>query len=379
MIEHATFWQDVFCIVLWIVILLTFLKGYYKPYVVSYTRRRIGILLVALFSIFSYIDGDYFNYKKIYNDVASGSRWHFEDIYFWIIENVATDYITFRVIVWGGATLLLFWAYKRLAEKIDLTLFIFVLCYLPYFAYARASVSMALIMLGLSYIVKPIKNAKNASVFCGFLLLGSSWFFHQSGIIGITAALASLVWMNVSKKKYSKLLLFFVPVAAFLMGYVVKGFVNFDLSSDYIMISEYAKNDYFTSSVNSFIDSMGGGIGFFIQNALSLGSLYITIYLYYKLVKLGEFIKLPPNIRVMAAYVFFIDLIAFGILVSPSSFSAMHYRISFFAMPANAIFLASIKIRSLQTKIYNVVFYTAAIGSTYNLFYSFYRMAVSSL
>ncbi len=371
--EHATILQDLFCLGLWIVLLLTFGKGNRYPYTNRKSNILLGVFLIALFSVFSYIDGDFFNYKLIYNDVASGISWHFEEVYFWIINNVAKSYFDFRVIVWGGATLLLFWAYRRVSESVPLALFIFVLCYLPWFAYARASVSMALILLGTSFFYNPIKGGSLFSKIIGIAIVCSAFFFHQSAIIGIVAALASFFMVRINKK-YLIAILVLIPLVVLMMGYFLE---SISLIGNDSLISQSAINDYFNTSSGKKTGLWGEGMGFILQNLISLGGLYLTAALYVILVFNGSYEELPKRIRAVASYVFVVVLIAFGFALNATGMAnVLHYRIMYFAMPANAVFLASVKIHRYKRSFFKLIYIISAFGAAYNLFYSFYRCLV---
>lgn len=376
--EHATILQDFLCIFIYCMIVFLLLKGYSKPYNTKKPNLILAIALIIVLCVFSYIDGDYFHYKILYLQERYGIKSRLEDVYGWIIYNMSPTYTAFRIIVWGSATILLVWAIRRLSDNFNMTIFIYTLCYLPWFIYARASLSIALIMLGLSLLIKPLGGKRFVSLLFGVALIGSSWYFHQSALIGIVAAVGALAMKNLKKKSTSILIIILVPIAMFVMGYLLNNFMVMDLESDSSMITSSRRVDYFEVDTSSSL--FGEGIGFVIQNLLSLGSLYLSAFLYYLLINDGIYGQMNEAVRICSSYVFIITLAALGVaLNSIGNTYVLHYRILFFAMPANAVFLTTVNMNKLKRPLYKIIFGMAAIGSIYSMIYSFYRVIVTNI
>lgn len=297
--EHATILQDLFCIIIYSMIVFLLLKGYSRPYKIKKQNRIMAIMLIIVLCVFSYIDGDYFHYKILYLQEQYGIKSRLEDVYGWIIHNISPTYTVFRIIVWGSATILLVGAVRRLSDNLNMTLFIFTICYLPWFIYARASLSMAIIMLGLSLLIKPLGSRRFVSLLLGVALIGSSWFFHQSALIGIVAAVGALAMKNLKKKSTSILIIILVPIAMFVVGYLLNKFMVMDLESDSSMITSSRRNDYFEVDTSSSL--LGEGIGFVIQNLLSLGSLYLSAFLYFLLINDGIYGQMNEAVRICSS------------------------------------------------------------------------------
>lgn len=376
MAEHATLIQIVFCWIVWILTFIVLSQSNRFPFELNKKRRFIGIILILVFCLFNYIDGDYFHYKSMYNDAVNGFRYHLEDVYFWIIDNIANTYTLFRLIVWGGALLLLLLTYRRISEKPDLSLYYFFICFIPWFAYARASLAMAMILFGMSLIVKPIKASRIISFLSGFSIMGCAWFFHSSAIVGIVAAVASLFLMN-GKRFTIIMLVVLAPLFIYFLSFFVDSFMAMDLSTD-DMITSQKRDTYLLGGGPGSV--LGGGIGFILQNLISLGGLYLTAIYFIVISINGSFLQIPLRIRLYASYVFSIVIIAFSLVMLGSvNAYVLHYRILFFAMPANAIFLCSMRFIERNKSFYRIILIISVIGALYTLLYSTYRIMLNVL
>lgn len=374
--EHSTLIQIFFCWLLWFAAVYVLSRSSKIPYKINKQARVFGILLILLFCLFNFIDGDYFHYKVMYNDAKVGLQYHLEAVYFWIIDNLSPTYTIFRLIVWGGALSLLLLTYKRISEKPDLTLYYFVLCFIPWFAYARVSLAISMILFGASLVVKPLKVGKKLSFILGLGIMGCAWFFHSSAIVGVVAAIASLFLMK-GRRSTIIVLILATPVLLILLSYAVDAFMLMDLSSE-DMITGQKRDNYLQGGRNGSM--LGGGIGFILQNLISLGGLYLTAIYFISLSLKGKFLQIPIHIRLFACYVFCIVMIAFG-LASFGNVSAyvLHYRILFFAMPANAIFLCSMRFVKENHSFYRMILALSCSGAIYTMLYSTYRVMLRTI
>lgn len=374
MTERATIIQIIFCWIVWIVTVIILNKSSRSPYKLNPRSRFIGILLILVFCVYNYIDGDYFHYKTMYIDAIHGLQYHMESVYFWIIDNIAKTYTLFRLIVWGGALMLLLATYKRIAEKPDLCLYYFFICFIPWFAYARASLAMAMILFGMSFIIKPLKRGKIISYALGFTVMGCAWFFHGSAIVGIVAAVASLFLMN-GKRSTIIMLIVISPILLLLLRYAVDSFMTMDLSTE-DMITSQKRDNYLQGGGGRSLFS--GGIGFILQNLISLGGLYLTAVYFLVISIKGDFLRMPIQVRLYASYVFSIVIIAFSLAMLGSVDAyVLHYRTLFFAMPANAIFLCSMKFMEENKTFFRIILTASCIGAIYTLLYTTYRVMLN--
>ena len=88
-----------FNIVLFIFALLCFTKAKKSPFYISSTgRKNFGIFLILIFFVFAFWGSDWFHVADFYPQLQAGNKTHMEDVYVWIAQNIAPNYIVFRII-----------------------------------------------------------------------------------------------------------------------------------------------------------------------------------------------------------------------------------------------------------------------------------------
>ena len=369
--ENLKVWQGLFDLFLWGVIVLILSPALKYPYKLIKSRRVFGILLILLFCIFPFWGGDYFHYKDSFDIIKMGGYTHLEAMYSWLILNVVDDYSIFRLIIWGFALTLLFLAYKRVGQNFDQALYYFAALYLPWFSYARASLAMACILLGITFLVKPIRRFKIMSMIMGVTMVGGAIFFHKSAIVGMVAVLATFFVSDTKRNKIILTILLY-PIAVYFIAKAMDYYMMMDFSFDEetnIFVSE-RKRDRFLSGSGGF---RFRGLGATIGDILNRGSmLLMPICFVYFAVK-GYYQKLTKIEKYFGAYVLCIVLLAVGfILTTGYSTQILFYRTLFYAYPANAVFLSAIKSRNEIKGLPNVIYWMGFAGSAYVLLYATY-------
>lgn len=367
--EIATPLQLLFDIVLWLAVVLLLWPAYNPPHTITKTKRRIGYLLLLLFCLFPFWGGDYFHYKDEFYDVLNGGYPHVEPVYQWVMFNLSFEsYLLFRLIIWGGALLLLLKAYSRSSSNFDECILLFAACYLPLFSYARVSLSISLIILGLSFVVSDRGYRSIVSVFFGLTIIGCSEFFHRSAIIGIAAAIASLFLMN-AKKGTIFLVIIILPLAVYLIGFALQYISDLDLDND-MFVSSQLINTYLDSTKRGTI---GGGLGEVLMILLARIPLYLSAILYLKLVINGSYSSFTIAERVLSSFAFCCILLGALFLIDFGfNTNVFHYRTLNLALPANAVFLAAVYKHNFNRVFCGVVLWTTVIGVLYSLSYSLY-------
>lgn len=365
--------QALFDLFLWGVIFFTLYPAHKFPYKLPKFRRVLGILLIFLFCLFPFFGGDYFHYMVSYEEAKfANGYYHIEDVYVWIVQNICNSYLQFRVIVWGSALLLTVLAYKRLVENTDLPLFYLGVFYLPWFAYARVSLAMALIFFGLSLLAKPLEHMKKLSCIMGLGIMFSSLFFHRSAVIGIIAALGSLLLSNPKKRTVVQLVVFF-PLILIVMKTLLGYFMNLDLSYD-DYISGRQRDTYLYS------ESHGGlsmGLGPYLSVFFTRAPLFIVALTYIYYVSKGFMLELSRPARIVSSYSFLVFLIAFAFMFDLGfNTYTLYYRTLSFAMIPAAVFLSQVKKTNRVPNLYNIVYWTTGFGVFYTLLYSVYAATV---
>ncbi|MBQ8704155.1 MAG: EpsG family protein [Bacteroidales bacterium] len=365
--ESASFFQVLFNIVLWLFIYVVLKPAYMAPYTLKPAKRRLGFVLILLFCLYPFWGGDYFHYKEIFLDFQKGAGLSGqEDIYDWIFRTFGYSYTFLRLSIWGIALLILFWAYKRTCQSIDLTLFFFGVCFLPTFSYARVSLAMSLILLGLTFIVNKGKLPKIISIVFGGGFILCSALFHKSAPIGIVMALASLFLINASKKKIVFIVLL-IPLLVVALQNALNYFSIMELDAD-TFITDRARSTYFET------DSSGStGIGALIGTILQQGPSYLVAVLYLITAWSGRTSLFTVPERTISAYAFCITMLSLGFSLDLGySLSVLQYRTLFFAFPANAVFLAAVHRNRIENRLFKFIFYSTIIGVGYQFIYSTY-------
>ncbi len=151
-------------------------------------------VLTVLFCIFSYFAGDWFHYRLLlpYLDQSFS-----EPVYYYFAELSGRNYLFFRLLVWGLATLFLFVACKRLKLNGNIAAFVYIWFFLPTFCYARASLAMASYFCGLSFFIeKSHRRLPLIDISLGLFLIVLSYFFHRSFLPIIVATPLIFVKFN---------------------------------------------------------------------------------------------------------------------------------------------------------------------------------------
>lgn len=363
--EEITIYQGLFDLFLWGIIFVVLRPAFKPPFKLKKSSRIIGIGLILLFCLFPFWAGDYFHSRDTFLNIKYGGLSHFESVYVWIINNVATSYFMFRLIVWGAALTILLLAYKRIGFSFDLALFFFGALYLPLFSYARASLAMAILLLGLSFFYVPLAKSKVLSTVLGLVVISCSFFFHRSAVIGIFAVLMAFFLKENSKKK-TLLLLTLIPIGVMLLSTLLDNVLMLDLDT----VDEVMNN-----KIDSYMgrDAAEKGIARKLSDFLTRAPMFISAILYIVLVIKGDYQRFTIPERAVASYMFCIMLIAFGFSLNHGyNTYVFYYRTINYALPANALFLTSIKGRKLGGPLFKVIYIMALAAACYSLLYSTY-------
>lgn len=196
----------------WVVVFVSFKQVLNKPYKTSLNNRRIGLLFILIYILFSFW-GDWFHYNREVVLMHNGSGYGYEEIYNWIINNVTFHYLIFRIIVWGSSFILLWKTARRLRLNIDLILLFLGCGWISLFAYARVTLAMTIMFYGFSLIYAP-SELTFFNRLIGFVLIFSSFFFHKSAAFGICMILCGII----ASKLNWKLLLILLMLVPLLIG-----------------------------------------------------------------------------------------------------------------------------------------------------------------
>lgn len=283
------------------IIVLCYLYRSLKPVLVdtnyiSSKRVLVTQFLMLLFCLFSFWGTDWYGYLNYFTAVKSGweDRVPMEDVYIWLME-VLPSYLLFRFIVWGGALLLLLKIVSNFEINKKLFLFFFCSISLIWFAYARASLAMAMMFCGVSYIMKGKHNfAKRTINFAiGVALVICSFYFHKSAAIGIAAIALAVVLSRLGTKNGIRLLFVSFPIIVLVVQSVFSGFFDNLTADDTNMLNEYAV------AGAEHLDSKKSiqGVGIMIEHFLEWFPSYFLAYICYK--ALSSRVSIPEEISLL--------------------------------------------------------------------------------
>lgn len=183
-----------------------------------YTKREKPItmtwLLIVVFCIYSYFAGDWFNYKHSLPFINSDYK---DPIYYYFALLSNKNYIVFRLLIWGLATLLVYFLSKRLILNTNVVVFVFIWLFLPTFCYARASLAMASYFCGLAFLIARPNTSRNRNRhwIIGIFLIIMSYYFHRSFLPIVIAT--PLIFVKFNRKLLFLLFLLF-PLVLRLLG-----------------------------------------------------------------------------------------------------------------------------------------------------------------
>lgn len=190
-------------------------------------------LSLIICSVFAFASHDTYHYMEHYQEMLYYNQIvHVEKFYFWLVQALPTNYYLWRLCVWGPAALLFVFACKRYrlnANVVGLLLIAFVL---DNFVITRGALGFALLLVGLSYITKPMP-IKFLSYLFGAILLYLSLALHRT--IGIYMIFIPLALFFSLKKGFK------ASVVAFPFLYVLVLGVSASLMNNPTVMSMFGE------------------------------------------------------------------------------------------------------------------------------------------
>lgn len=346
-----------------------FVSGY-----LSSVRIKVAIALCFVFCLFSFWGADWFGYLSYFQWAKSNGieQVPMESFYLWLIDEVCTGYMQFRVIVWGLALGLFIFTIKRLRLNIGIALFFFCSIYLIYFSYARASLAMSLIFAGYSLLWEYNGKIVLRHRAIGLLLIGLAFFCHKSAVLGIAAVTMSLVIKKWGRNGVILVLLSF-PLLILAMHLFLQDMFVTIVSDEESTLGQYAQVGA------SYMEKKSGfsGIGTFIQkNILEHCPYYILALCCYKEVK-SPSAKYDPPVKSMMVLLFVLVItaliFAFDLGVNTKTIFVRYLR---YAQIPACIVLTYMYSNGIQPRLIRWAYTIGIIGCFYSLVYTMYNVMV---
>lgn len=231
--ETPSFWQCLICTIGFLFVLFLNYNDAViriKPVHQSKAKERFFLFCFIFLAVFYMADTDFFHYQRlVVSDLSIDYPQYntIEIVYAYITQFVSRNYLLFRIIVWGAASLIVFWAIKRYLGSGFYGLYVLFVSYMGVFSYARVSLSMSIFFLGLSFL--SINNKKFIYVLCGLILIAVSFEFHHSALLLI--ALTPIVLVPFNKKLFI-LILILLPLFSFFLEHAFQFLAVSDLFSE---------------------------------------------------------------------------------------------------------------------------------------------------
>lgn len=323
----------------------------------------LSYFLVCLFCVFSFWNSDwwgyFFNYS-VFQNPSSDS--HMEEFYLFLIRNTPS-YIVFRIIIWGGALLMILWTTRRLNLDREISLLCFTVLSLLLISYARVCLAMSIMYVGASFLVTDTKKIELKQKLVGLLLIGSSFYLHKSAVFGIGVILASYVAL-VTSSKFSKIVLFLFPILVVLGSSIIPKLFDIETDDEYILQSiasgvNYANADQTTKGI--------GAILFSLLERIPLYLIAVTCYINKDNTSMSRRMQLFNNIAFFS--VLFASVFAFDLSMNTS---IMYVRFLRFSMIPCFIMLTYYMTNGINVKLCKTSYKIGLLFSLYSLAYSLY-------
>lgn len=201
------------------------------PYVVSSLNRRASIIIMFVFTIFSFWGSDWFHYLESYPELCLGNRGHMEDVYVWIAQHLSVGYLSFRFVIWGTGLVFLLLTIERLPLKKDLIILFFGSFWIIWFSYARVSLGLAICFWGLAVFYNPYRN-KTLSRIIAILAISISYIFHKSIFVLIIGVVLTMLSLRLKPKVFFLMVLISIPLIFMFINSNISNFFMLDADSD---------------------------------------------------------------------------------------------------------------------------------------------------
>lgn len=325
---------------------------------------KMLFLLVCLFAVCSFYNGDYFHYEQVVRNVLPFSeRFGLEDFYGYLINFTHHNYLLFRIVVWGGALLLVVFIAKLYDASIYGVIYFLFALYMSTFDYSRASLGMAVYFMGLSVFT----NKTNVILkLLGLVVIVSSYFFHRS--MAILIVLTVFIYIPINRYTFFAYFLITLVFLSVFKGYFLQ-LMDTLLNSDVRGLSN--RIDLYMQLERSSLSSSS-----LLGTIVSLWSYFIYYYVF--IVDSIYIIKnrhlISHGISKLYNVTFALVLFATFMLFSGLGALAFFYRYLFMSIiPLSVLSIYMFRKGIMPLKSLKKQFY---VGSGYLIFSFLYRLLI---
>lgn len=178
-------------------------------------KTFILMTVMTILAVFYCLNTDYFSYRSIVtNSYYLDVDLHVEKFYSDLAHFCKGNYELFRMIVWGGAILILSFICFITRVNSTLVLFVWFLFFYHRLFYARVTLAFSVFFFGL--IVALTYRKQKPIMYSGIIIMILSLFFHKTMLILL--AVTPVIFLKINKSNYKRLIIItFVLTIPFVM------------------------------------------------------------------------------------------------------------------------------------------------------------------
>lgn len=254
-IEFVPEWIKQIYRITYLIVAIILLSFIHKRKIKSDNNTFLTIIFISFytfFSVFYCINSDYFAYRFwVENYEMLISYFSKEMIYLSIAKIVNSDYELFRIVVWGGAIVITTIGFRFQKVKLYPALLIWFVFYYNQFCYARASLGMSILFVGISNLC--LRNEGKYRLIVGLSICLLSILFHRSLFICILTL--PIIFFKINKTRLVLYSLLLVGTATLAMNYIETGEIADDayLRTIQNYSSRIEESEYVAHSLSNYI------------------------------------------------------------------------------------------------------------------------------
>ena len=379
--QGTNFYLNLYCFLLYCCLVVLSLKGnmvdIYAP-MRDKTRTTLLFGGVVLFAMTSFVDSDFFHYNEFmteFNNLFIDEEdVRVEIFYQYLISFINGNYALFRLVVWGGAALIAVWVARVYRANSYNMLFVILAGYIVIFSYARATLAVAVLTLGVAMLCTASdkkRMLKSIQIIAGLAIAMCSIYFHRS-ILPVLAV--TVGWCLLPRKRlFAKGAIWFFVVLVILCAIVIKwGFEELttianawqdDESGTLDKIEHYRSMKGESSNINGYISLV-----------IKYSTFYIPFFVIAHALRKPNIMEKVDG-RTVKLYLFVVMMLAFAtsFLFIGSDSDVLYYRYLYMSFIPLALLISYMKeARTLPERHYKLIIVCLILNTSWQLLAAVY-------
>lgn len=319
----------------------------------EFRNRKTFLSLSFLLILCSFYSGDWAHYQTLVLEYKGYGYSHLDEIYRHLVVLIDNNYLLFRIIIWGGGYIALFYTFRLCGLNPYVSLYYLFCIYVTTYSYARAGVAMASYFVGVSLVFSDIELKKYQKYIVGIFFIGLSYFLHKSMIVLIL--LTPLAFFPINKKS-----ILLIIIAVIGIGFSFSLLMRF--ATEFLMSSE----DLATSA--SLYISESGSVTEGHSLTGSIITLWSKLIVHVPFLLCIYYMFKDEHVEYIQRNVVSIFRIAFGLyiftifmLVTYGSAAALYYRYEgMLYIPITILMCALRREEIITEKVFRIIFWFCA-------------------